>query len=444
LYFRAKDARIVAETQGEQVILRVVMLSWEYPPMRVGGIAAALEGLAPALAKTGIEVHVVTAGSAGGAADEEQAENLFIHRVDVEGDTKDFIHWVHLLNAEMERRADALISGWLAEPKKKQKPIVLHVHDWLGLFAGRALKNRYTLPLISTIHATEFGRNNGIHTEIQRYINKCEWDLQWESWRVIVCSQFMKGEVEYALQTPSDKIDILYNGVAADMFEFPFEGDERAAFRARFAAPNEKIIFFIGRMVREKGAQVLIESLTRVRYQYHDAKLVIAGGGQREHLEQLARYLGIGPHVYFTGRVSDADRDRLYKIADVAVYPSLYEPFGIVALEAMARPCPVVVSDAGGLPEVVQHDITGTVTFLNNPDSLAWGITRVLKNPDFAQNMAGMAYQRVYNVFNWDRIAKQTSEVYNRVWSEYVGSDFAKGAVQPPQEIKVKKAPKGV
>ena len=171
-------------------------------------------------------------------------------------------------------------------------------------------------------------------------------------------------------------------------------------------------------------------------------RLVIAGGGQREHLEQLARYLGISQHVYFTGRVSDADRDRLYKIADVAVYPSLYEPFGIVALEAMAARVPVVVSNAGGLPEVVQHDTTGTVTYLNDPDSLAWGIARVLKNPEMANKMAGMAYQRVYNVFNWDRIAKQTAEVYNRVWSEYQNSDFAKGALHPAKDIKVTKATK--
>ncbi|MBC8103913.1 MAG: glycosyltransferase family 4 protein [Cytophagales bacterium] len=408
--------------------MRVVMLSWEYPPMRVGGIAAALEGLAPALARTGIEVHVVTAGSAGGAVDEEQAPNLFIHRVDVEENASDFVHWVHLLNGQMERRADALISGWRSESARKQKPVVLHVHDWLGLFAGRALKYRYKIPLLSTIHATEFGRNNGIHTEIQRYINQCEWDLQWESWRVIVCSGFMKGEVGFALRTPPDKIDIIYNGVPSEMFEFPFEDNERTAFRARFALPNEKIVFFIGRMVREKGAQILIESLPRLRYQYHDAKLVIAGGGQREHLEQLARHLGVAPFVYFTGRVSDHDRDRLYKIADVAVYPSLYEPFGIVALEAMAARVPVVVSDAGGLPEVVQHDVTGTVTFSGSPDSLAWGIARVLKNPELAQQMAGMAYQRVHNVFNWDRLAKQTAEVYNRVWSEYQNSDFARQA----------------
>ena len=426
---------VTPERQGE--LVRVVMLSWEYPPMRVGGIAAALEGLAPALARAGVEVHVITSQASGGDAEERQAPNLLIHRVAVEAPSNDFIHWVHLLNGAMERRADTLLAEWNAAAAatppgrgrrraaaQQPPPVLLHVHDWLGLFAGRALKHRHRLPLVSTIHATEFGRNNGIHNDLQRYINQCEWELQWESWRVIVCSGFMKGEVEHALGTPADKIDVIYNGVDTSRFDFSFPDGERARFRERFAAPEEKIIYFIGRMVREKGAQVLIEALPRVRFQYHDAKLVIAGGGERGHLEQLARYGGMARHVFFAGRVSDEDRDRLYKVADVAVYPSLYEPFGIVALEAMAARVPVVVSDAGGLREVVEHDVSGTVTWLGNPDSLAWGIARVLKNPDAARAMADAAYERCRTIFDWDVLAAQTRQVYDRVWDEYRASDW--------------------
>jgi glycosyltransferase involved in cell wall biosynthesis len=417
--------------ESEKTTVRVIMLSWEYPPMRVGGIAAALEGLAPALAKQGIEVHVVTCGAAGGDEEEEQQKNLFVHRVNVHQQANDFIHWVHLLNGEMERRADALIAEFNAKnsraAKNRRRPTLLHVHDWLGLFAGRALKYKYRLPMVATIHATEFGRNNGIHTDMQRYINRCEWDLQYEAWRVIVCTLFMQGEIQYSLQTPSDKIDVIYNGITIGEFHQPFDGAERTEFRSRFAAPYEKIIFFIGRMVREKGAQVLIDALPRVRAQYTNAKLVIAGGGYRDHLENQARELGMASQVYFAGRVSDEDREKLYRVADVAVYPSLYEPFGIVALEAMAAKVPVVVSNAGGLPEVVQHDVTGTVTYVNDPDSLAWGIVRVLKDPDLAYNMAEAAFERLKVVFDWNVIAVQTKAVYDRVSAEYTDSDFAKG-----------------
>ena len=423
--------------------MRVVMLSWEYPPMRVGGIAAALEGLAPALARAGVEVHVVTSGASGGEAEEQALPNLWIHRVAVTEHSDNFVHWVHLLNGAMERRADALFEAWAREPKKSRQPVLLHVHDWLGLFAGRALKHRYRLPLVSTIHATEFGRNNGIHTDIQRYINQCEYDLQFESWRVIVCSGFMRGEAGYALGTAWDKIDVIYNGVVSDRFSSYFDSAERQAFRNRFAAPDEKIIYFIGRMVREKGAQILIDALPRVRAQYHDAKLVIAGGGHRSHLEEQALYTGVAPHVHFAGRVSDEDRDRLYKVADVAVYPSLYEPFGIVALEAMAAHVPVVVSDAGGLREVVEHDVSGTVTYAGSPDSLSWGIVRVLKNPEQARKMAGEAFRRVQTIFNWDVIAGQTKAVYERVHEEYRVNEWGKASPLHPDVGPARKEKQG-
>ena len=410
--------------------------------MRVGGIAAALEGLAPALARTGLEVHVVTCGASGGAAAEQEAPNLFVHRVNVDTQTNDFLHWVHELNARMDDRADALVRGWLAEPNAKDNPIVLHAHDWLGLFAGKELKYRHHLPLVSTIHATEYGRNNGIHSDMQRYINHCEWELQWESWRVIVCSGFMRGEVMHALHTPYDKIDIIYNGVDPANFDFAFTAEEQRAFKAKYAAPGEKLIYFIGRMVREKGAQVLIEAMPRVRSQVGNAKLVIAGGGYRAHLEARARELGLGDQILFTGRVSDEVRDKLYRVADVAVYPSLYEPFGIVALEAMAAHVPVVVSEAGGLAEVVNHDVSGTTTLVDNPDSLAWGIVRVLQNPLQATAMAANAYSRVEAVFNWNAIAEQTADVYRRVWSEYLASDWASGSpVYTPPAVAAEPTP---
>lgn len=405
--------------------MRVVMLSWEYPPKRVGGIAAALEGLAPALARRGVEVHVITSGDAGGDADENPEPNLFIHRVLVTEECNDFVHWVHRLNAAMEERAEALLAEWAKKDRRRKTrvPVLLHVHDWLGQFAGIALKHRHHLPMLSTIHATEYGRNGGIYTEGQRYVNRCEEQLGYESWRVIVCSVFMRDEAGFALGVPWDKMDVIYNGVDAGIFDFDFPDDERIAFRNRFAAPYERIAYFIGRMVHEKGAQVLLDALPAVLSEF-PVKLVIAGGGNRSHLEAQAAALGISNKVFFTGRISDEDRDRLYRVADVAVYPSLYEPFGIVALEAMAAGVPVVVSNAGGLPEVVQHDVSGTTTFAGDPSSLAWGISRVFRYADHARWMADNAAVRVRTVFDWNVIAGETKEVYDRVWSEYLASGW--------------------
>lgn len=408
--------------------MRVLMLSWEYPPRIVGGIARHVEELAWALAAQGDEVHVVTCEFEGAPA-EETYRGVTIHRVAPYQPTDNFFHWVHQLNAAMKDRADALLSEWTAgkiplKRRASKNGIILHAHDWLAQFSAVALKHQYHLPLVATIHATEYGRNNGIRTEEQRYINHVEWQLTHEAWRVIVCSAFMKGEVQYALGTPWEKMDIIYNGVQADKFAFDFPEEEARAFRAQYAAPNEKLIFFVGRMVREKGAHLLIEALPHIRAQYHDAKLIIVGGGKRDHLVQQANALGIAQHVYFTGFVTDEVLMRLYRVIDVACYPSLYEPFGIVALEAMAAGVPVVVSDAGGLREVVEPDVTGTQFWADNVEGLTWGIVRVLKDPGFAQQMAQNARQRVHDVFNWNLIAEQTHATYERVWSEYKASDW--------------------
>ena len=299
--------------------MRVIMLSWEYPPKIVGGISRHVYDLAHALVKLDIEVHVVTCEHPGAPA-EEVEDGIHIYRVTPSGPGNDFIHWVQLLNDAMLARADTLVAGLL--DKADGMPLLLHPHDWLAHFAAAALKHKYHLPLVATIHATEYGRNNGIKGPTQEYINSVESQLQNEAWRVIVCTHFMERECHHALYTPWDKMDVIPNGVDAAKFKLPdFTPEEKAAFRARYAAPEEKIIFFVGRMVREKGVQVLIESLPKVRWGYHDAKLLICGGGQREHLVNLAAYLGMERHVYFAGFVPDDDLLKIYSIIDIACFP---------------------------------------------------------------------------------------------------------------------------
>jgi glycosyltransferase involved in cell wall biosynthesis len=429
--------------------MRVIMLSWEYPPKIVGGIARHVYDLAHALVAQGVEVHVVTCEHPGAAA-EEVEDGIHLYRVTPRGHANDFIHWVQLLNDAMYARADVLIptlletspapnsggaeSDWLAPAPPElgaggrsitSEPLVLHAHDWLAHYAANGLKHKYHLPMLATIHATEHGRNNGINGPVQEYINSVEWELQNEAWRVIVCTEFMKRECEHALHTPWDKMDVIPNGVDPAKFRLPdFTPEEKAAFRSRYAAPEEKIIFFVGRMVREKGVQVLIEALPKVRWGYHDAKVLVCGGGHRDHLVNLAAYLGMERHVYFAGFVPDADLMKIYQIIDIACFPSLYEPFGIVALEGMAAHVPVVVSDAGGLPEVVENGITGITTYAGNPNSLADGLLKILHEPDTARRLADEAYKRVETVFNWDRIATQTLAVYERVWTEYEATDW--------------------
>jgi len=404
------------------------MLTWEYPPRIVGGIARHVEELSWALAAQGHKVHVVTCEFAGAPA-EEQCNGVSIHRVSPYSPTNDFVHWVQQLNAAMYDHAAGLLTKWLEEvanPKEMEpeNATVLHGHDWVAAFASMRLKHAFRLPMVATIHATEHGRNQGIYTDQQRYIASVEQHFVTEAWRVIVCSQYMRSEVQSVLAAPWDKVDVIPNGIRADKVEFEFSEEEAQQFRNQYAAPWEHLVVFSGRMVREKGAHLLIEAIWRLRQEGIPAKLVVVGAGDRSHLERRVEELGISPYVYFTGYVHDDVLLRLYRVADAACFPSLYEPFGIVALEAMAAGVPVVVSDAGGLKEIVEHDRTGTVVWRNNVESLVWGLRRVLTDRGHVAAMAQVARQVVRERFNWDRVAAQTAEVYKRVWGEYTLSPW--------------------
>ena len=276
----------------------------------------------------------------------------------------------------------------------------------------------HTLVHIVTIHATEHGRYNGIHAVEHRYIDGKEKILAKEAWRIIACSQYMRYEIERVLHCPWDKIDVVYNGIRPEKKHHPEDFDHQE-FRRRFAVDTEKIVYYVGRMAYEKGVSVLLDAAPKILGEMGgNVKFVIVGGGNTDSLKQQAWNLGISERCYFTGFMHDDDLDKFQTVADCAVFPSLYEPFGIVALESFAARVPVVVSNTGGLPEVVQHNQTGIVTYANNPDSLAWGILEVLKNPDRAKSLIDRAYKSLSAHFSWDKLAKQTVAIYERTIRE--------------------------
>jgi glycosyltransferase involved in cell wall biosynthesis len=389
--------------------MKILALSWEFPPRLVGGIARHVAELYPELVKLGHEIHLITPAF-GDAPMYEVVEGIRVHRVPV-ASGNDFLHSVVNLNESMGRHGGKLMI-------EEGTFDVIHAHDWVVGDAAIALKHNFKVPLIATIHATEYGRNNGIFTEIQSYINGKENLLAYNAWRIIVCTDYMRREVERALHSPWDKIDVIYNGIRPEKKQrhpnFP-----ALDFRRQFARDEEKIVYYVGRMTYEKGVSVLLNAVPKVLWEMGGCvKFVIIGGGNTDHLKQQAWDLGIWDKCYFTGFMSDDYLDKFQTIADCAVFPSLYEPFGIVALESFAARVPVVVSDTGGLPEVVQHSKTGVVTHTNNPDSLAWGILEVLKNPGYRQWLIDKAYEDLERRFSWAKIAKQTEDVYQRVVQE--------------------------
>jgi glycogen synthase len=407
--------------------MRVMMLSWEYPPRIVGGISPHVHDLSQQLQAKGIEVHVVTKATPAAPDEETQPSGVQIHRVHLAETPNDFLHEIQLLNDATEDRVRELLEDW----RPGGQPTVLHAHDWLSLDAARELKYEYKLPMVATVHATEWGRNGGIRGETSRYIHEQEYWLTYEAWRIIVCSEFMKQEVHRYFDSPLDKIDVIYNGVEASKFEFDWSGEERAAHRAKLALPDEKIVMYVGRFVREKGIQILLNAASVVLAQEPKTKFLIVGGGNRERFERFVHWAGLEDKVLFTGFMANRSLHQLYRCADVAVFPSLYEPFGIVALEGMAAGAPVVTSDAGGFREVVQHDKTGTLSFANNAESLAWAILHVLRDPERASKLAEEARIRLKVDFDWSHLAEQTIKVYDRVWNEFLTSYWADDTLWP-------------
>lgn len=401
--------------------MKILMLSWEYPPRIVGGIARVVHDLSKRLIKDGHDVYVITYRE-GDAPAYEDDKGVQVYRIDnYMISPNNFIDWVMQMNFNMIAKANELIASGI-------KFDVVHAHDWLVAYSAKTIKSSYNIPLVSTIHAHEAGRNNGIHDEVQRYINDTEWLLTYESSEVIVNSNFMKGELQRTFNLPFDKINVIPNGINMTAFNGVEKDYE---FRRNYAMDNEKIILFMGRLVNEKGIQHLIDAMPKVLANYHDAKLVIAGkGGMLDELKAKVNYLGIQNKVYFAGYLNAKQVAKMYKCADLAVFPSTYEPFGVVTLEAMLAGIPTVVSDIGGLNEIVEHGKNGMKSYAGNANSIADSILSLLYNPELCDRVVKNAKIKVKNEYNWNKIAQDTHFAYQKAICKTVATRQAEQLLQ--------------
>ncbi len=393
--------------------MRVLMISWEYPPNIVGGLGKHVEELLPALLEQGAEVHLVTPLAKGGAEFEKVYDGFTVQRVELPASTAaGFFADVATSNK--------LLADRLVDAASRFGPFdLIHAHDWLVGEAAMSAANTTGLPLVSTIHATEWGRARGaLNTDLQRAIHQEEYSLAQRSSRVIACSDYMAEEISNIFEIPRQKVTVIPNGIDTARFD-ALAGHDFSALRAGFALPHERLVFAVGRVVYEKGFQVLIDAAPYVLTSMPETKFVLAGKGPMlDELRLRVQENDLGDKFHVAGFVSDETRDGLLMACDVAVFPSLYEPFGIVALEGMAARAPVVVSNVGGLQEVVEHGETGIITYAGDPASLAWGILHTLQHPQWAVARANNAYQTVLTKFNWFTIAGQTAQVYTSVLAE--------------------------
>ena len=410
--------------------MKILMLSWEYPPRIIGGIARVVHDLSKRLTKDGHDVTVVTYRD-GNVPYYEDDKGVNVYRIDnYMINPNNFIDWVMQMNFNMISKVNELI-------KEGKKFDVIHAHDWLVAYAAKTLKNSYSIPLTATIHATEAGRNKGIYDETQRYINDTEWLLTYESSEVIVNSNFMKSEIQRLFGLPFEKINVVPNGINLNAYN----GIERDYdFRRQYALDNEKIILFLGRIVNEKGIQHLISAMPKILEYYHDVKLIIAGdGGMLGELKSQVEVLGLGNKVYFTGYLNAKQVSKMYKCADIAVFPSTYEPFGVVALEAMLAGVPIVTSDIGGFNEIVSHGVDGMKSYAGNSNSIADSVITLLYDSQLYDKIVRNAKIKVKDEYSWAKLAQDTYFVYQKAICENMAEYQARQLVQK----KAKKTKKG-
>ncbi len=325
--------------------MRILTLSWEYPPVVEGGLARHVRKLSEQLVRDGHEVHVVTRGG-GRLAEVEERHGVIVHRVREPEFPRDdldaFIAWVERMNDDMLACARE-IGGF----------DLVHSHDWLVASCGRAgLARRRRVPWLVTVHATEYGRHQGwVDKHPQSHIHAVEKRMVRGADRVITCSSFMRSQVCDVFGVPRERVVAIPNGIdPSDLVPVP----DLPRLRARFAEPDEKLVLLVGRLVYEKGFHLALDALPGLIRRVGGVRYLIAGAGPAEaELKEQAARLGLEDHATFIGWTGDDLLHSLYRIADLCLVPSIYEPFGLVALEAMASGCPCIVADTGGLREVV-------------------------------------------------------------------------------------------
>jgi glycogen synthase len=393
------------------VASRVLILSWEYPPVIEGGLARHVRKLAEELVAQGTIVDVLTRGREESLTSESR-NGVTVHRVReprFPSDLDRFLGWVEQMNDDM-----LAVGKALAEEHSYE---LVHGHDWLVAHASAALSDLLEIPYVTTIHATEHGRHQGwVDKPPQSNIHAIERWMAGRADSVITCSHYMRGHAADIYDIDERRITVIPNGIdPADLRPV----DDLGALRLKFAQPEQKLVLLVGRLVYEKGFQLAFDALPEVIEKVPGVRFLVAGSGTHEgELKAQAERLGLSGHGVFLGWIGDDALHSLYRIADLCVVPSLYEPFGLVALEAMASGCPCIVADTGGLREVVPAGDRVGLRF-NGGDAAHLGvmIERLLVDEELRDRLVTEASEHVLS-FDWSDVAQRTTTVYQDLMPE--------------------------
>lgn len=389
--------------------MRILHLTWEYPPVMYGGLGRHVHALANAQAANGHDVVVITQAPNSAAPARVpwgSTGPVRVLRATIDPSThdpRDLLAHVAEMECEFTGHGNALLTDW--------QPDVIHAHDWMVAHAAVALRRRCGAPLAATIHATEAGRNRGwVTTDLSTAIHGIEWWLANTADAVITCSRTMRDEVSTLFGV--DTAEVVPNGIEPAEWQRPeFE-------TARISAENadaHPLVAYTGRVEWEKGVQTLVSAMPALRRTHPGIRLLVAGRGTYlDDVQRQAANLGLDGTIRFLGWVSEEDLRAIVAAADLAVAPSLYEPFGLIALEAAAIGTPLVVSATGGLAEFADDGRRALTFAPGDADSLAQAVSAALADPRATHERAERARESVLADFDWRDLARRTTEVYAR------------------------------
>jgi glycosyltransferase involved in cell wall biosynthesis len=411
----------------------MAVLVYEYPPKIVGGLGTYAAEITRKFVLLDHDVTVFTMNDdTGSLPTRELWRGIEIHRplhIDVSDSLPDVIaedikKWGRGVNLFSK----ILVYNYLTASKLVNELVrsegflydLVIAHDWLSAMGGIAIKRELDLPFVFHVHSAEKGRTMGNGSEV---VSNIEFRAAQTADMIVTVSNAMKDEL-ISLGFPAEKIRVVYNGVDPQKYSREQVSDEKVAeVRGRNGLKeDDQMVLFLGRLVWIKGVDKLIAAMPHVLQKVPNAKLVIVGlGDMQDYLTKLVQNLKLQDAVKFRFEfIPEEERIAHYAACDVAVFPSVYEPFGIVALEAMSMEKPVVVGASGvsGMREVVVptgQEQCGFHVNPNDPTDIAWGITSALQDPQSNRRLGQNGRKRVLQEFSWDAIAKKTIQIYNEL-----------------------------
>ncbi len=384
--------------------MRIAIFAWESTQsISVGGIALHVSELAFALERKGHEVHLFTRVGKPHQSPYEVIFGVHYHRCSYPG-SADFIEDVNNMCRNFVQ-AFFMVED-LAGPFD-----VIHAHDWLTSNAVVWIKEVRHHKAVMTIHSTEYGRcGNNFYSGTSAVVRDHERHGSYCVDHVITVSHALKNEVTWMYNVPESKVAVIYNGV--NYQDYNGWIDAGAVRRMYDIGPMDPMVLFVGRMVYQKGPDILVQAIPDILKYYNNAKFVFAGDGEmRRSVEEQASTMGVAHATRFLGYKSGWRLADLFKACDVVCVPSRNEPFGIVILEAWSAGKPVVATSIGGPSEIIWNEVTG-LKISPEPDSVAWGLGTAFEDFDYARWMGRNGRIAVETVFSWDTIADHVLEVY--------------------------------